>query len=157
MIHMMRDAGNCIDHPEEIAELVHKIRDAYCEGCLKFTGSLPDDALPDHERRRDVREALAIPFYLQPVHVLNDSLIDADGGPALVVTRDLSQGGIGIQSDVPLNQRYYMAEFDCPRQDSIRLLVEMRWCQKKSSHNYQAGCHILCPLENHSLRDRAHQ
>ncbi|WP_437191039.1 PilZ domain-containing protein [Planctomicrobium sp. SH527] len=152
MVHTMRDAGNCIDHPEEIAELVLKIRDEYCEGCLRFTGSLPDDALPEVDRRRDVREPLAIPFYLQPVQVLNEKQVETRGESTLAVTRDLSLSGIGIQSDVPLDQRYYMAEFDCPKQNSVRFLVEIRWSQKKSSHNYQAGCSIVCPLDHDCRR-----
>ncbi|WP_139228329.1 PilZ domain-containing protein [Planctomicrobium piriforme] len=123
---------------DDIATVIEEIRESYCRGCLRCTGDRAD-AWPAGDRRSDPRESIAIPFYLSPS--------SEDGqptqAPVIAVTRDLSSRGIGFQCDEPIKGDFFIAEFDSPEAHTARLLLEIRWRQKKSPHHYVAGAHIL--------------
>ncbi len=126
---------------EEIGQLIDRIRSSYSAGCLRLTG----EPLPESNNRRvDRRSVIDIPFYLRPVDAKGREILDEHAPAQLAVTRDLSPRGIGLQSDHPLKERYYVAEFDCPRYQSVRFLIEVRWQTRRSPHNYVAGCWIVC-------------
>jgi hypothetical protein len=135
---------------DEVAAIIDQIRESYSRRCVKYTGQPPEAAEAPVDRRRASREAITIPFYIQSVSQPGDRNVDwsdiALGPEMIAITRDLSPRGIGFHCDVPILERFYLAEFDSTDDTTVRLLLEVRWVCRKTPHHYIAGGRILRPV-----------
>jgi hypothetical protein len=126
----------------EFAAAVEAIWSSYLRGRRQFMGQrLPSRSPAD--RRDCERHPIDIPFYLSPMRPSEDGF-QLDRNQVLQgVTRDISPRGIGFCCDVPLEESQWLAEFDCATGARVCLVIEIRWCHKKSSRCFLAGARFL--------------
>ena len=64
---------------------------------------------------------------------------NAEGGQHLLLTRDVSRGGLSVVHSEQLfpGQRLVVALNDAPR------TVEVQWCRKAAPNRYLAGCRFV--------------
>jgi hypothetical protein len=84
-----------------------------------------------------------IPFHLYPAQRFGNRLEITSREPVPAITRDLSRNGIGFQYDAPVEGRYVVAEFDSMAEEPYRLVVDVRWRQRRTKHLYAAGGQIV--------------
>lgn len=90
---------------------------------LRTIGYRPSDG---PERRAQPRYAISLPVDVQPLNADHHPC-----GPARrVVTRDISEQGIGLLSDRPIETQYLRIEIPTPSGEPVEALVEVLRCRR---------------------------
>lgn len=95
---------------------------------------------PPFERRHDQRFAYPQLVTLRPVGP--DGLAVGDASYT-VVTKQLSERGIGFYHPQPLVARRVIATFDIPEQEPVAFLVDVTWCRFTRQGWYESGGRLL--------------
>ncbi|WP_437185034.1 hypothetical protein SH668x_002124 [Planctomicrobium sp. SH668] len=135
---------------EQISNAITLICDGYGRGCRKFTGQDLSSTVYG-SRREAAREQVLIPFYISSMTLNQNGEIVSQGEPQIVVTRDISQRGVGFRSDFAVNSPHVMAEFDHQSVGKIRFLLNIRWTRRVTPHNYLVGAFIKRLIAPHEV------
>lgn len=122
----------------ELDSAVRRLRKGHSEARSDFRKRLLSRRQKVAERRKDLRQPLHVPVYLTPCLVKN-GLASCVGETIMGVTRDVSDNGVGFGFDQPVTSSHLIAEFDIYGRGPVKMLVEIRWIEKKSAHAFVAG------------------
>lgn len=131
----------------EIAEKIDLICRRYHGACRRLTGR-GLGSRESTDRRVAVREPWDIPCILYQALRTSEGAIPLSEQPGQAVTRDISGRGLGLRCDRHLPGDHAIAEFDCPGQGCISLLLEVRWTQRRGLGDHLCGARIIGVLEH---------
>lgn len=86
------------------------------------------------ERRSERRHLMAVPVLVQPV----DAQFNATGAPFAAVTRDISQTGVGLVHEEPIDPQLLALRM-CLAGEEVKLVVEVLWCRAFGPYHYVGG------------------
>ena len=108
--------------------------------CL-FGRRTPARMLEYVERRSWERSPVQMPIYVTPAVFDGTHAESLEGAESemLAVTRDVSLRGIGFTHDEPLEAAYAIITFDFLDDETISLLMDVRWSKSESADSYMSG------------------
>ena len=82
-----------------------------------------------------------MPIYVTPAVFDGTHAESLEGAESemLAVTRDVSLRGIGFTHDEPLEAAYAIITFDFLDDETISLLMDVRWSKSESADSYMSG------------------
>jgi hypothetical protein len=111
------------------------------------------------DRRSSRRIRVQRPVYLTPVLVDAGPIRLPKGLVSLIAyTTDMSQHGIGLLVERPLETRHALVTFQVCEQKLISLLIELKWSRRRADRRFSSGGTIITVIETPPvLRELARQ
>jgi hypothetical protein len=100
------------------------------------------------ERRTSNRASVELPIYVTPVDFDGHHTQNVEQAECmLAVTKDVNLKGIGFTHDEPFEGHYAIVTFDLLENNSVALLLEVRWSNRKSGVSQMRGGIFLGVVE----------
>ncbi len=116
--------------------------------CL-FGRRKPGRMLEYIERRDRDRSPVQMLIYVTPATFDGSHAepLEDDESVIYAVTKDVSLRGVGFTHDEPLQADYAIVTFDLLDENSVTLLLEVRWSNLEESNSYMSGGSFLGIME----------